>query len=250
MDHYFVVGPYMRRRFAEAGLMADDDGRAVMIGFMKTDALLNGSLDRSRLLQQAGFAGDRPVILYAPTGAKRNSLETMGEEVIARLVEDDRFDLLVKPHDHPKNRGTDWFQRLSRFEGAHCKLVRDLDVVPLLYLADLLISDASSVSNEYALLDRPMVFLDVPKLLARARKRAGSMLDLDTWGRKGGVIVEDPEQVVDAVDEGLQRPKSRSDVRRQTRDNLFYNPGCATAAAMSWLGENLLTGAPSRTATA
>ena len=47
-----------------------------------------------------------------------------------------------------------------------------------LFVADLLISDASSVSNEYALLDRPMVFLDVPKLLKTARGK-GSMVDLD-----------------------------------------------------------------------
>ena len=247
-DYYFIIGPYMRRRFVEAELMREDDPRMVPIGFMKTDRLLNAELDRGELLSRYGLDGRRPVLLYAPTGLRYNSLETMGEAVVERLAATGRYDLLIKLHDHPKNKKIDWRQRLHRFEDAHCRVVSDLDVTPLLALANLLISDASSVSNEYALLDRPMVFLDVPKLLARARERAGSMLDLDTWGRKGGVIVEDPEQVVDAVDEGLERPKTQSDVRRRTRDNLFYNPGCATDAAMSWLGENLLPGAPSRAA--
>ena len=220
--------------------MADDDGRAVPIGFMKTDALLNGSLDRSQLLQQAGLVGDRPVILYAPTGAKRNSLETIGEEVIARLVEDDRFDLLIKPHDHPKNRKIDWFQRLSRFESKHCKLIRDLDVVPFLYLADLLISDASSVANEYALLDRPMIFLDTPELLEAARASEHSMLDLNTWGRKGGAVVERPDGIAQAVESCLAHPETGSAVRRAMAHGLFYNSGRATEAAMAWLEANVL----------
>ena len=195
--------------------------------------------------------GDNYLLMFVGwEGVGLCSMETMGEAVVERLAATGRYDLLIKLHDHPKNKKIDWRQRLGCFEDAHCRVVSDLDVTPLLALANLLISDASSVSNEYALLDRPMVFLDVPKLLARARERAGSMLDLDTWGRKGGVIVDGPEQVVDAVDEGLERPETQSDVRRRTRDNLFYNPGCATDAAMSWLGENLLTGAPSRAAAA
>ena len=239
-DHYFLVGPYMRRRFTEAGLMADDDGRAVKIGFMKTDALLNGSLDRSRLSQQAGLAGDRPVILYAPTGAKRNSLETMGEEVIARLVEDDRFDLLVKPHDHPKNRGTDWFQRLSRFESAHCKLVRDPDVVPFLYLADLLISDASSVANEYALLDRPIVFLDVPEMIEKLEKK-GVPVDLQTWGRKGGVTLSGVNDLAITLEgllfDGVDRS---SELRRALARDIFFEAGGATRRCVNAVNQILL----------
>lgn len=42
------------------------------------------------------------------------------------------------------------------------------DILPTLFLADLLISDASSVANEYTLLDRPIVFLDVPEMIEAA----------------------------------------------------------------------------------
>src|SRR5439155_1685486 len=81
-------------------------------------------------------------------------------------------------------------------EGEHLRLARTPDVVECLFAADLLISDASSVVNEYALLDRPIVFLDVPELLAAARDREGSALDLDTWGRRGGEVVAEPAEVV------------------------------------------------------
>lgn len=238
-DRYFLVGPYMRRQFVEAGLFRADDSRALPIGFMKTDRLLNGELDRTRLLRKYGFTGDRPVLLYAPTGAVGNSLETMGEEAIRALQTARRWDLIIKPHDHPKN-AMDWHSRLAPLEDAHCRLARDPDVIPLLHMADLLISDASSVSSEYALLDRPMVFLDAPVLLANAAAAAGSRIDLETWGRKGGLVVRDAETLVQAVEHSLRHPGERSAVRRAMARDLFFNPGRATDAALSRLGDHVL----------
>ena len=58
---------------------------------MKTDPLLNGRLERSRLLADYGLRGNRPIVLYAPTGARKNSLEIMGEDVIERLRATDRY---------------------------------------------------------------------------------------------------------------------------------------------------------------
>jgi len=96
---FLVIGPYMRRKFSEAGLMAADDPRLISIGFPKTDPLCTGSLDRQALLRRYGFDGTRPVLLYAPTGQEHNSLETMGQEVIHRLTASGTYDLLIKPHD-------------------------------------------------------------------------------------------------------------------------------------------------------
>jgi len=241
-DHYFLVGPYMQRRFIEAGHLREQDPRAVPVGFMKTDRLIDGSLQRERVLQQLGFDGRRPVLLYAPTGARCNSLETMGEEVIERLLATDRFDVIVKPHDHPK-AAVDWFARLARFEGARCHITREADIVPLMVAADLLISDASSAANEFTLLDRPIVFLDTPELIAQAREAANSMLDLETWGRKAGTVVKSAQRIVEAVDAGLEHRADRTDVRQAMARDFFYNPGRATDTAMGWLEANVL-GAP------
>src|SRR5436309_291996 len=159
----------------------------------------------------------------------------MGEEVLRRLRDWGAVDVLVKLHDHPK-KAIDWPARLAPLEGEHLRLARTPDVVECLFAADLLISDASSVVNEYALLDRPIVFLDVPELLAAARDREGSALDLDTWGRRGGEVVADPADVVGAVARGLEHPERRSDVRRAIAADLFFNPGSATAAPRRWPG--------------
>lgn len=236
-DFFFLVGPYMRRAFVSRGILRPDDPRGLEIGFPKLDRLVDGSLDRAATLRGLGLAGDRPVLLYAPTGAKKNSLEVMGEDVIAAIAAKDRYDLVIKPHDHPKKR-IDWFERLARLEGPHVRLVRDFDVVPYLHAADLLLSDASSVASEFSLLDRPIVFLDVPAVLATARRK-GSPVDLKTYGRRTGITVRRAEDVPGVAEWLLDHPRYRSSVRRAMARDLFYEAGGATARAVEWILERL-----------
>ena len=237
-DRLFLTGPYMRRMFTEERLLRPADPRMVDIGFPKLDQLLDGTLDRGRILRRLGFSGRRPVILYAPTGQKDNSLEHTGEEVLKRLRDIGKYDILIKLHDHPRDRVTDWPARLRPLLDRHCKLATGLDVVPYLFVADLLLTDASSVSNEYSLLDRPMVFLDVPQLL-EAMERKGVAMDLDTWGRKGGVTCRWPDEAVEAVAWSLAHRRQASALRRAMARDLFFNPGRATTAALDWIHHRL-----------
>jgi hypothetical protein len=237
-DHLFITGPYMLRGFRNQQLLRASDPRLVPIGFPKVDRLVDGTLDRRKILARLGLSGRRPVLLYAPTGQKHNSLETVGEEVLRRLRATNRYDLLIKLHDHPRD-SVDWATQLRPMLDGHTKLVRDFDVVPYLYAADLLITDASSVSSEYSLLDRPMVFLDVPEMIAAMRAK-GRAVDLDTWGRKGGVTVRWPDEAVEAVAWSLAHPRHGSEVRRAMAKDLFYNPGAAADAAVSWMRKTFL----------
>ena len=237
-DHLFITGPYMMRAFQEQQLLRPNDPRLVPIGFPKVDRLVDGSLDRGTILRRLGFSGRRPVVLYAPTGQRRNSLETVGEEVLRRLRATGRYDLLIKLHDHPRDQSVDWAKQVRPLLDRHTKLVRDFDIVPALYAADLLMSDASSVSSEFALLDRPMVFLDVPEMIAAMRAK-GRAVDLETWGRKGGVTVRWPEEAVEAVRWSLAHPRHLSAVRRGMARDLFYNPGRAAEAALDWIRSRL-----------
>lgn len=237
-DHLFITGPYMRRLFVSGKLLRRSDPRLIDIGFPKLDRLVDGSLDRRRMLHRLRFSGRRPVVLYAPTGQKYNSLETgVGEAVLERLQRRNRYDIIIKLHDHPRTK-TDWKRRLKSFIGPHVRLVADYDVVPYLYVADLLITDASSVSNEYSLMDRPMVFIDVPELLDAARAKRQSV-DLDTWGRRGGKTARWPDDVADAVEWSLAHPSADAEIRQAMARDLFYDPGGATDRAVSWIRSRL-----------
>jgi hypothetical protein len=225
--HLCLPGRYHAELYRRKGLVRPGVGQCLVTGFPKADPLVSGTPDRDALRRRYGVDPGRPTILYAPTGSRQNSLETMGLDVIRRIRDDGRWNLLIKLHDHPKSSGTDWIQALGTVENDRVRRVRDWDVVPCLQAADLLITDASSVSVEFSLLDRPILFLDVPELLEKVVKRDGA-LDLDTYGRKVGVVVKRPEDVVDAVGDALAHPRRERELRRAMARHVFHDPGRAT----------------------
>ncbi len=238
-DHLLLVGSYMRRLFDKLGILKQDDPRAVSIGFPKTDRLLDGSLNSATTLRQYGFDGTRPVLLYAPTGAEHNSMELFGPALISAITQSDQFDLLVKAHDHPRNQ-LDQLDGLALLENAHCRLVTDLDVIPLLHATDLLITDASSVANEFTLLDRPLVFVDVPDVFS-VTKEKGAFVDYAA--RSTGTIAKGPQDIVTAITKELAEPGLHAAERQRRAADLFYHPGQATEAAVDWFYDEFVRAA-------
>jgi hypothetical protein len=224
-DFACVVGSYHAGRFESEGILGEGKTRFFMTGFAKLDTLVTGPDLRVPLLKGMGLDPGRPTILYAPTGGKYNSLDEMGEELITAIRDGGNWNLLIKPHDHPK-KAVDWMQKLAPLESERIKLVRDFDIITYLAAADLLLTDASSVSMEYALRDRPMVFVDVPKLLTNVMERGGS-LDLDTFGRRVGSIAYGPDDVAAKIASALANPTREGELRRRAAAEMFHDAGHA-----------------------
>ena len=224
-DYLCIPGRYHEERFRNQNLIRQGGSTFLLTGFPKADNLVGSPLDREEFIRRQHLDPALPTLLYAPTGGKKNSLETMGREVISAISRHGRWNLLIKPHDHPK-KSIDWFTKLSDLENDRIRLVHDRDIMDYLRAADLLISDASSVAVEYTLLDRPMVFIDVPKLLKNVIKRGGP-LDLDTYGRKIGKVAHTPSEVVAIVQRSLADPDEEQRLRRAMAGHVFFDPGGA-----------------------
>jgi len=229
----FSVGPYMTRRFVEQGIFEADDPRLVPVGMPKTDRFFDGSLDRDATLEALGLDKDRPTIMLAPTWLRRSPLTEYGDALLEALASGP-WNLIVKLHDKfldARYNQIDWIGKLAAF-GARdgCAVLLDeYDAVPFLWASDLLISDLSSIANEYALLDRPLVYLRVgadEKLVTQYPR-----LDLDTWGQRAGEAVDSVEACVRAVEAGLADPGARSSFRKELGRDLFYNHGQASQHA-------------------
>ena len=231
-DHAFLIGPYQRNQFVRRGILEEGNPRIVDVGMPKTDPIASGEFCREEVLAARGLPVDKPVVLYAPTWRKEASLNTVGEELLRAVGGMGDVTLLVKLHDwclDPARNRRDWGTWLAEQEkaGAPWVWVRERDIVPFLATADMLISDASSTANEFLLRDRPILFMDVPELFEKYEQS----IDLDTWGRKTGVVVERPEDLPAAVSAQLADPGAQSEIRRAAARDYFYNPGQATGAA-------------------
>jgi len=229
-EKVFVVGNYMMRKIISDGLIPAGDSRLTLVGWPKLDALVNGLFQRDEVLSRLKLHPGRQTVLYAPSHTIYSSLYTMGEEVI-ETVKQMGLNLIIKLHDllyDPTRNPVNWQERLSKHEAGGVAVVRDYDVCPYLVASDILISDASSVANEFALLDRPIVFVDCPDLIEAYRKT----VDLETWGRKIGYTVRDSKELAAALRRAIEMPQEHSTIRTAAAQDIFYMPGKATERAV------------------
>lgn len=225
----FLIGEDMRRRFVAKGLFPEDSPALHKIGMPKLDAFFDGSLDRAAILNKLGADPDRPVVLYAPTWRPESSLYSHGLEFMKRCAREKGWTLLVKLHDwawDPATNPIDWRAMLPQLESPEVRFALEPNIVPYLFVADALVSDASSVANEYLLLDRPIIWIDVPDLIRKYERT----IDLDGWGRKTGRIVKTTDELMEACRDALAAPGEFGEVRRQAAADIFYHPGRATEA--------------------
>jgi hypothetical protein len=234
------------RRYREAGLVEPDGMRGRLIGYPKVDCLVDGSLNRAAIQASIGLDPTVPTVLYAPTWSPQSSLNTIGARLIPALARLD-VNIVVKLHDRSYDRRSqtagpvDWGHHLDAIcRSWHVHAAHGSDVSPYLFVADALVTDHSSVGFEFALLDRPIIVIDSPELIRKARVGADKVRAL----HGAATVVHDVEGATRAVVRSLAEPTRLSDARRALAGRSFHRPGSATARAVDCIYELLELPAP------
>jgi len=96
-----------------------------------------------------------------------------------------------------------------------------------------MISDHSSAAFEYLLLDRPLIRVEMPELLASTNINPDYVALL----AEASTSVRSVPQAVAAVGDSLSDTNRLSAPRKAVSQELFYKPGTATCRAVSELYE-------------
>ena len=246
-DRLFFINQRRLRNFVRSGALDENSTAARLVGMPKVDCLVDGSLSRNAVLARLGIDPDRQTVLYAPTWSAHSSLVTMGAELVEELVAAG-YAVIVKLHDrshdpqHANSGGVNWvarFGQLLRDNGGH--LAMSSDSSPFLAAADLMITDHSSVGFEYLLLDRPLVRIEVPKLLEQANVNPEYVELL----AEASLTARTASEALCAVEHGLAEPAQKSQVRKTIATELFHIAGSATSRAVKELYDLLDLEVPS-----
>jgi len=245
-DRLFFINKRRLQNFVRVRAIDADSPSVRLVGMPKVDCLVDGTLTRTAVLQMLGIDPSRKVVLYAPTWSAHSSLVSMGQEVVERLIASG-YAVIVKLHDrshdpeHAHSGGVNWIEQLGpllRKSGGH--LATSSNSCPYLAAADVLVTDHSSVGFEYLLLDRPVVRIEVPELLAEANVNPEYVKLLANVSTSVRAVRE----VAAAVERCLADPNHKSVTRRAVADELFYRPGNATSRAVKELYELMELPAP------
>ena len=241
-----LLFPNRERRdsYLAAGLAGAE--RAALVGYPKTDCLVDGSIDGRDVRLRLGLTGGAPVVMYAPTWSPHSSLHSMGEAVIAAL-EGAGYQVIVKLHDRsydPSARGgggIDWSARLARWDGhPRIRVVRDPDASPYLCASDALVTCHSSVGFEFMLLDRPLVVLESEGLTRHAQINPRKVALM----RSAADVAARADDVPRLVERQLADVARHSATRRAIARELFHEAGTATSRAVAAIYDLLELDAP------
>jgi len=250
-DCLMFVNADRRQRYIEAGLVADDERRAPIVGYPKVDCLVDGSLDRQAIAHALQLDPSIPTVIYAPTWSPESSLNTVGLEVVEGLAAAG-LQVIVKLHDRSYDRqqrgsgGIDWASNLRRYDGhPGVRIARESNGCPFMVASDAMVSDHSSIAFEYMLLDRPLIVVDCPALIHKAAISPEKVERL----RAAADVASDPQKVTDTVLAALRQPQRLSAERRRTAADLFFEPGNATDRALALLYQLIDLPMPAATVT-
>ena len=240
-DRLFFINELRLRHFIECGAIDQDSEAACLIGMPKLDCLVDGSLKRDELLLAMGVNPLRRTVLYAPTWSPHSSVVSMGEELVRRLGEAG-YAVIVKLHDRSRDLeyvnsgGVDWGARLEpllqQFDGVLATGNNSSQYLPA---ADIMITDHSSVGFEYLLLDRPVIRIHVPALIANTDIEPSYVELLAS----ASTSVNNVDETLAAVERAFVEPEENSAHRIAIANKMFYKPGTATDRAVREIYELL-----------
>jgi hypothetical protein len=235
-DRIAFINTDRMTRYLDKGLV--DRQAAILVGYPKVDALVNGAYDAAAVRAELQLDSERPTAIYAPTWSPASSLNVAGEGIVRSLIESG-FNVIVKLHDRSLDPtrlkfsgGVDW---RTRFAAMHVPermaFVEAADASPLLAASDVMVTDHSSIGFEFCLLDRPLIVFDAPDLPREARINPEKIAQL----RSAACVVRDARDVGPAALDEVAHPERRGSARRAVARDLFYEPGSATTRAMQML---------------
>jgi len=155
-DLYLTQGPYFTRWFSKAA-NKHKDFSVVETGWPKLDIygkeLHKYDSDKLSLLKKYSA---KKIILYAPTFSPSLTSAPHLLSQIEELALEKEYLIVIKFHDLMAKNLIDSYKKLS-MSFKNVLFIEERNIIKYLLIADLMISDTSSVVYEFLLLDKPVI---------------------------------------------------------------------------------------------
>lgn len=173
---------------------------------------------------------EKKTILIAPSWQKDNILDSCIEEMLDQLVQTD-YQIIVRPHPQYVRHFEVRVDSLAeKYKGYGVEFQKDFSSNRTVYMADLLVTDWSSISLEYAFSTlKPVLFINTPMKVVNSDYQELSTVPIDIELRdKVGISLEMDRagtEVVSAVDRLLYDRQFSKESMQELKECYLYHPG-------------------------
>lgn len=220
----FVEGDYRADKIRQEGVLGASTLHKV--GLPKLDPLFGPRKpSRGEILSRLGLDPALPTVLFAPT-YKPTCIDVVRERI---LTETRGYNLVIKLHQYSwrGKYAPHWHHRLYQravkaFPNAVLLSVDEYNIVPYLYAADTLISEASSTVFDFLALDKTGIIFVLPE--TGMRHHDGEPLLGETMQDflQGAFLhIRHPDEIGDAVAAALQENSERRQRAQAYREYFF-----------------------------
>jgi len=165
----------------------------------------------------------------------------INEELVQALADQNEFNVIVKPHPYllsPKRcQGKNWKLILEDLKNNHFLpiLDRNAPIYKYMPIADILLSDISSVIYEFLFLDRPIV-VHVNQMVLDEYEGQEYFNEI----RPVVFFFQNAIDMIKALNEANKSPLVLSAERKRILEDRFFNIGSATECAVKQIYNLLL----------
>jgi len=221
----FVEGDYRVQKLEEADCLGGS--QVFKIGLPKLDPFFNeGNFNRNEILTRLGLDPAKKTVLFAPTYKPTCMYDV--KDVIFQQTKD--YNLLIKLHHYswmgkyaPHKQHKIFESRIAKYPHARLIPVEDYNIIPLMAVADTLISEASSTVFDFLAMNKIGIIYDLDY---DSLKHSDGEHILTTDNREflkdAFVHISSPDQIGDAVHKALNSTNNMLEKADEYRDYFFY----------------------------
>jgi len=215
-DLLFVPGPWHGERLQKGGKIFTP---IITVGLPSLDPILGNWIPKREVFcNQLRLDPNRRIILFAPSYEPEYSAIPILWTRISAIADDDNL-LFIRLHPDTPEEARDAFEELAK-RHPHVMITREMDIQPYLRLANLVITDVSTIMFEAAALNLPVILFDNPNQREHPRFDA---TDPEFSFRQLFPRVSDLKGLRLELERFKKTPRANDEINQQIRKGLFKN---------------------------
>jgi len=236
-EYYLISGNKHIYKIKNSFAPDISEEQIISIGNMRFDDVINDNIDKKKVLEKIGIRDfSLPVILYAPTWKEWGGGTLLDYSYKFIKEFDKKYNLIIRPHyyDWRKIPPVKKFISSNRYKNVYLvdpRNISSIDTMENLSIADLLISDTSSIMYEFLIIKKPIIIIDVDQKLTPMPIEMDIGKVVDHWNGKGPILP--------LVKENIETNKYADELHDLLFNCFEYNDGKSTQRAVSFLNSLL-----------
>ena len=215
------------------------------VGYPKMDPFfIEGNFNRDKILKLLNLDPEKPVILFAPT-YKPTCLYDLKDEIF-EATED--YNLIIKLHHYiwmgkyASHKQHKIFEdRIKQYDHAIIIPKDDYSILPLLYVADTLVSEASGAITEFLATGKTGIIYNLDQeSLKHSDGEALLGFDNREYLKDSFVHINRPDELQAGIERALHPTVEMKNVQKDDRDKIFYKLDGKASARVKQTVEQLI----------